>query len=77
MKFFKTGWDRPSIVSTVVFTATLFTLAGAKSTPSQNAAPPEDIFTNRQIFRIQIEIPEKGMATLRQYEFREIGRAHV
>jgi spore coat protein H len=36
---------------------------------TQHPQPPDDIFTDSQILRIQIEIPEEGMAILRQYRW--------
>src|SRR5262245_15607889 len=42
----------------------------AKAGEEKRVPPSENIFTNREVLRIQIEIPEKGMATLREYNWR-------
>jgi spore coat protein H len=43
--------------------------AKAKPPKTKRVSPTEDLFTNTQIFRIQIEIPEAGMETLREYHW--------
>ncbi|MBI3413750.1 MAG: CotH kinase family protein [Verrucomicrobia bacterium] len=47
--------------------------AGNKESKKKFTEPAENIFTNNQIFRLQIEIPEKGLETLRGYQFRGWG----
>ena len=74
MNFFKLGRNGAAIVL-VALTATFgFARARAKESSGKTEAgrlaeSGEDLFTGQKIFRIQIEIPPKGMATLREYNF--------
>jgi spore coat protein H len=46
---------------------------GAKAPKAKQSQPAEDIFTNNQVLRIQIEIPEEGMDILRTYHWDPSG----
>jgi spore coat protein CotH len=45
----------------------------AKASKSKHVPPTEDIFTNRQVLRIEIEIPEPAMKVLREYRWEGFG----
>ena len=45
----------------------------AKASKTQHLQPAENIFTNSQILRIEVEIPEEGLRTLRSYRWEGFG----
>jgi spore coat protein H len=68
-------WKRAlAAVSLAVFCVALAQAKPAKAKPGKEAkvkpaATGEDLFTNTQVFQIQIEIPEPGMQTLRDFHW--------
>lgn len=64
-------WQRVLRVTVVGLSGGVMFAQTSPPTPSKtkHPLPAEDIFTNSQVLRIQIEIPEEGMAILRQYRW--------